>query len=384
MEVVQAKPSKKKYFESELVAYLSASGEPMRSDGGRIAVYVAHYYGFCHGVVRAIRLALDASEKYADRRLFLLGQMIHNPYVNRQLQQRGVTILEIPWDDALAGIGRDAVVIIPAFGVSVDTMRRLAEIGCTVVDTTCGEVMSVWKRIGRYNTSDFTTIIHGKYAHEESMATSSRARRYLVVKDLKEAGLIANYIRSGDPAQAQAILARFAGAYSAGFDPARDLQHVGMAAQTTMYANEFLQVSGIIHDAVADRYGEQAGDHFQELDTICSATQERQDSIDSLAQRSDVVVVVGGYNSSNTTNLTHVAQMYAPAYHIQGQGQITRTAIRHQPYGKREEEITTGWLPDKPTIAVGLTSGASTPDNILDAVLHEILALDPAPEEAAP
>jgi 4-hydroxy-3-methylbut-2-en-1-yl diphosphate reductase len=376
MDVDPARIRPKKYFESELIAYLSASGEPARSDNGRLSVYVARQYGFCHGVIRAIRLALDSSDKYAGKRIYLLGQMIHNPYVNEQLRSHGVTILPIPWETRLGEIKADDVVIIPAFGVSAEMMQRLAAMGCTVIDTTCGEVMSVWKRIGRYNTSGFTTIIHGKAGHEETIATSSRARSYLMVKDVKEAQIVADFIRSGDPAQASAFIAHFpAAAYSDGFDPVRDLQQVGMAAQTTMYSSEFLRVSATIHSAVSDRFGEAAAEHFQELDTICSATQERQDAIDQLARQSDVVIVVGGYNSSNTTNLAHVAAQYAPAYHIQGPGQLTRSEIRHQPYGKHVDETATNWLPDKPVLKIGLTAGASTPDSVLEEVLHEILAL---------
>ncbi len=376
MAAQPAKVGEKKYFESELIAYLSASGEPARSDNGRMSVYVARQYGFCHGVIRAIRLALDTSERYAGKRIYLLGQMIHNPYVNEQLRNRGVTILAIPWESHLAAIGVQDVVIIPAFGVSAEMMQRLAAIGCTVVDTTCGEVMSVWKRIGRYNTSGFTTIIHGKAGHEETIATSSRARSYLMVKDVKEAQIVADFIRAGDPAQGRALLAHFpSAAYSDGFDPARDLQQVGMAAQTTMYSSEFLKVSETIHSAVTDRFGEAANEHFQELDTICSATQERQDAIDQLARQSDLVLVVGGYNSSNTTNLAHVAAQYASAYHIQGPGQLTRTEIRHQPYGKKADETVANWLPDRPSLSIGLTAGASTPDSVLEEVLHEIMAL---------
>jgi 4-hydroxy-3-methylbut-2-enyl diphosphate reductase len=200
-----------------------------------------------------------------------------------------------------------------------------------------------------------------------------------MVKDVKEAQVLAGYIRKGDPAQGQALLEHLgAQAHTEGFDPARDLQYVGMAAQTTMYSSEFLKVSETVRAAVVDRYGESAADHFRELDTICSATQERQDAVSDLARRSDVVFVVGGYNSSNTTNLARVAGQYAPAYHIQGSGQLTAEAIRHQPYGKKAEAVTTGWLPEKPQVVIGMTSGASTPDSVLEAVLHEVLALGKA------
>lgn len=371
--------SKKKYFESDLVAYLSASGEPLHSGGGRLTVYVARYYGFCHGVIRAIRMALDTSEKYSGRRMFLLGQIIHNPYVNEQLRQRGVTILNIPWDSQLSSIKADDVVIVPAFGVSIEVMQRLRATGATLIDTTCGEVMSVWKRIGRYNSAGVTTIIHGKVGHEETIATSSRALRFVLVKDVAEAEQVASYIRSGDAGAAAALLSALPrGAFSPGFDPAQHLQHVGMAAQTTMYSNEFLKVSDAIRRAFVDRYGDMAADHFHELDTICSATQERQDAVHTLARRSDVILVVGGYNSSNTGNLAHVASQYTTAYHIQGTGHITPSAIRHQPYGQKTEITTPDWLPARPALTIGVTSGASTPDSVFEAVLHEVLALDAA------
>jgi 4-hydroxy-3-methylbut-2-enyl diphosphate reductase len=206
MEPAPTKVSKKKYFESELVAWLSTSGEPAKSANGRLIVRVARYYGFCHGVIRAIRMALDASEKYAGKRVYLLGQIIHNPYVNSQMRQRNITILDVPWEDSLSTITADDVVIVPAFGVSAETMQRLNAIGCTVVDTACGEVMSVWKRIGRYNTADFTTIIHGKVGHEETIATSSRANRYLMVRDPAEAQIVADYIRGGEKARGAALM----------------------------------------------------------------------------------------------------------------------------------------------------------------------------------
>lgn len=373
----------KKYFESELIAYLSASGEPATSKDGRLRVRVARYYGFCHGVIRAIRIALDTADSHPGRRIFLLGQMIHNPYVNAQLQKRGVVILPGADLSHLAGITAQDVAIVPAFGIALAAMERLRALGCGLADTTCGEVMSIWKRIGRYNSAGFTTVIHGKYTHQETIATSSRATKYIVVKDLQQAALLAGYIACPSPERAATVLDGLKGAYSDAFDPAADLQRVGMAAQTTMYANEFIAVSDLIREAVKQRVGAEALEqHFQELDTICSATQERQDAVNQLAGQCDVLIVVGGYNSSNTASLTRGALEFGPAYHIEGPGRISAGAIRHQPLGTKEEAVTQDWLPEKDEIIVGVTSGASTPDSIVHQVLDEILAIGGGMEAA--
>lgn len=368
----------KRYFESDLITRLSLTGEGVSSADGTLTAYVARHYGFCHGVVRAIKMALQTVEQVNGHRVYLLNEMIHNPYVNRYLAERGVIFLDGQYQKTPIGLDQvtsSDIVIIPAFGTFATTMERLSQIGCKVVNTTCGEVMSVWKRIGRYNTSDFTTIIHGKFAHEETLATSSRAKRYIVVADLEEAEQIADFIRLPGAGKESRLRQRFRDVASAGFDPQHHLERVGMAAQTTMYADEFLQISALIRDALRSRYGEEHwAEHFLEPDTICRATQERQDAVRDLAQRVDLMIVVGGYNSSNTINLTRVAGEYTTAYHIQSPDKLQAEAITHQAWGTHTEETTPHWIPPGPHVIVGLTSGASTPDTILEETLQWLLS----------
>jgi len=333
------KDIKRDYFRSTLIENLARTGSGIKSADGRLVVYLPPKLGFCHGVVRAIRMAIHAAEKYPDRPIYLLNEVIHNPFVNRELQKRGIRFLDGKYSKNEHGLGavtKDDVVIIPAFGGTIETYAQLNDIGCTVIDTTCGEVLSVWKRIQRYNVANYTTLIFGKHMHEETLATSSRARRYLVIKDLAEAQIVADYIRNPTVDAAANLLTYFTGAYSVGFSPQTDLQRVGMASQTTMYANQFIAASNLIRQAMHDRYGEEElDDHFLELDTICSATQERQDALQFLLPNVDMIIVVGGYNSSNTTNLARIASECVPTYHIEGVGKIFREAILHQPVGSK-------------------------------------------------
>lgn len=379
---------KKDYFGSSLVQRLTTTGEGMTSADGSVTVYLPLKLGFCHGVVRSVRMAMYTAEKYAGRNIYLINEMIHNPYVNNALRQHGIKFLYGRFSDDEPGIESvtaDDVVIVPAFGGTTGVYDHLTDIGCTVVDTTCGEVASVWKRIERsYNTADYTSIVYGKHYHEETIATSSRANKYFIVKNLDETERLADYLRAPTAHKAAALMDYFAVAHSPGFDPERDLQRVGMASQTTMYASEFITASNIIKEAMAQRYGiENVKDHFMELDTICSATQERQDAMPMLLPKVEIAVIVGGYNSSNTSNLTRMSSEQVPSYHIEGTGKISKEAIYHQPLDTKTEIKTAPWLPDQPNVAIGLTSGASTPDNVLEDVLHELLAMGGGVPEGA-
>ncbi len=385
---------KKSYFDSALVETLPNSADGISSQDGRLKVYLPPKLGFCHGVVRSVRMSMYATEKYKGQNIYLLNEMIHNPFVNRELRRRGIQFLHGRYSDGEPGLDMvtaDDIVLVPAFGGTPAVYQQLTDIGCTVVDTTCGEVASVWKRIEKkYNIVDFTSIVFGKAHHEETIATSARAKCYFIVKDLAETQRVAAYIKHPTAEEAQALLDDFQGAYSPHFDPSRDFQRVGMASQTTMYANQFITASAIIREALEERYGEaEIDDHFLALDTICSATQERQDAIQFLLPDVvDVMFIVGGYNSSNTMNLTRIASEHVPAYHIEGSDKISERSILHQPLGSKEEIETWDWFPQNKdnsppqSIKIGLTSGASTPDSILESVIHEILALGGGPNQS--
>jgi len=281
-------------------------------------------------------------------------------------------------------VGPDDVVILPAFGVTVAELRRLSSTGCTLVDTTCGSVLNVWKNVTRYAREGFTSIIHGKYWHEETRATASQALetaggKYLVVLDKREAAVACDYIRASaarDAGRRTAFLERFGGAASPEFDPDRDLERIGCANQTTMLSSESLEVGEMFRAAMRDRYGEaELAARFRSFDTICSATQDRQDAILRLLDEValDVMIVIGGYNSSNTCNLARICTARVPTYHVADPGGlVSASEIRHRSVDMKQETVTAGWLPPTGPVAIGLTSGASTPDNLVEQVVRKL------------
>jgi 4-hydroxy-3-methylbut-2-enyl diphosphate reductase len=274
------------------------------------------------------------------------------------------------------------VVILPAFGVPVRLLEQLQRQGCTLVDTTCGSVLNVWKNVRRYSAGGFTSVIHGKVHHEETLATASQATeqpggQYLVVLNRAEAGVVCGYIeRGGDR---RAFLNRFGLAASPGFDPDRDLGKVGLANQTTMLMSESLEIAGMFRQAMTARYGEAAlAERFQAFETICSATEDRQDAVVTLldAHRLDLMLVIGGYNSSNTTNLAKICARRLPTYHIADMpALISAGAIRHRPVAGPDDVVGTGWLPSSGPVVVGMTAGASTPDHIVGLVVERLADL---------
>jgi 4-hydroxy-3-methylbut-2-en-1-yl diphosphate reductase len=349
-----------------------------RHEAGRLTIHLAREFGFCYGVDRAVDYAYQARKRFADRRVFLTGEIIHNPHVNDKLRGAGIRFLSDP-HERRDDLGPDDVVILPAFGVTVGELAALQERGCSLVDTTCGSVLNVWKNVTRYSREGFTAVIHGKYRHEETRATASQALkapggRYLVVLDRQEAGFVCDYIRgTGDR---DGFLARFAKAYSTGFDPDRDLVRVGLANQTTMLMTESLEIGEMIRQAMIDRYGEQElSDRYQAFDTICSATQDRQDAVVTLLRNHavDLMIVIGGYNSSNTANLARICAGSRPTFHIADPDcLVSAEEIRHRPVGSKTEVTASGWLPRSGPLVVGLTSGASTPDNLVGAAIARL------------
>jgi 4-hydroxy-3-methylbut-2-enyl diphosphate reductase len=368
--------------------YHSAVVEALRANGYRLAVgpltfRLAREFGFCYGVDRAVEYAYETRTKFPERRLFLVGEIIHNPHVNQKLQDMGISILahreEGEFD--FSAVTPDDVVIMPAFGVTIRDFERLRAIGCILVDTTCGSVLNVWKRVESYARDGFTAIIHGKHYHEETKATASQVMkypggRYLVVFNMAEARMICDFIEQGG--DLAPLEAKFRRAVSPGFDFARDLTRVGLANQTTMLSGESLAIAEEVRKSVIRRYGENAvAEHFRSFDTICSATQERQDAVIALLEEPlDLMVVVGGYNSSNTCHLAALVHQYGvPTYHIEDADAINvdTGTIRHQPIGTKTEAVAGEWLGGSKVI--GITAGASTPNNKVGETLARICAV---------
>lgn len=360
---------------------------------GNTTVRLAREFGFCYGVERAVDYAYQARAKFPGRRVVLVGEIIHNPHVNAKLRAMGVEFLMpvahteengegVPHFD-YSRIEREDVVIIPAFGVSIRDFETLRGIGCVLVDTTCGSVLNVWKRVERYSQEGFTALIHGKHYHEETRATASQVEKYdcgsfLVVRDMAEAMLVCEYIEQrGDRA---AFLDRFAHAASPGFDPDVHLLRIGVANQTTMLASESLAIAAAVGAAMERAHGaEYRAANFRSFDTICSATQERQDAVkELLAEPLDVMVVVGGYNSSNTMSLAAICAEHVSTYHVEDATCLDseRGTIRHKPSGHSGagEVESSGWLDSAAPVRVGITAGASTPNNKIGEAVARIFA----------
>ena len=379
MKLVQAEVEN--HYRSPIVEYLRHTGSPLSASG--ITVKLAKAFGFCYGVERAIDLAYAAAKVCNGRSIYLLGEIIHNPEVNDQLSGMGIKQLrEVEGKYQVDHLSSDDVVIIPAFGAEVNTMNRIKEIGCQVVDTTCGDVMTVWKRVRQYKKEQVTSIIHGKAWHEETKATASQAvggdgggGHYLVVFTLAETDYVCDYIRKGG--DKTEFLKKFEGAHSPGFDPDLHLRAVGVANQTTMMRGETEEVQRRIRKAIADRYGEQALDnHFRFFDTICGATQERQDALRVMLDhdRPDLLIVVGGYNSSNTSHLAEMGEAELPTYFIKNSEMlISPKQIRHWDLHKSEEIVTENWLPEGP-VQVGITAGASCPNNLIEEAIERLFS----------
>jgi 4-hydroxy-3-methylbut-2-enyl diphosphate reductase len=362
-------------YHSDLVADIKASEFTFQS--GRLTIHLAREFGFCYGVDRAVDYAYQARQRFPDRPVFLTGEIIHNPHVNRQIRAQGVRFLTDP-GESIEALTPNDVVILPAFGITVELLETLVQRGCTLVDTTCGSVLNVWKNVKRYAEQGFTSVIHGKYWHEETRATASQAQEtgnshYLVVLDRIEAALACDYIR-GRGSREQ-FLQTFERAVSSGFDPDLHLQRVGCANQTTMLSSESLEIGEMFRTAMAARYGaDELDGRFKSFDTICSATQDRQDAIIELlrTQTLDLMIVLGGYNSSNTCNLARICADRLPTYHIADpEGLASAVEIHHKPAGSKNETVTHDWLPSGP-VAIGLTSGASTPDNQVERVIRRL------------
>jgi len=377
MTAVQAQVES--HYRSEIVEKLRSSGGTLTRHG--VTIKLAKQFGFCYGVERAIDLAYAAAKVFKDRQLFILGEIIHNPEVNDQIRALGIKNLIGKNKEAeVENLTAEDVVIVPAFGTEVSTQTKIKEIGCQIVDTTCGDVMSVWKRVRQNANDDVTSIIHGKAAHEETKATASRATQngkghYLVVLTLEDTDYVCDYIRHGG--NKVAFLEKFNGAHSEGFDPELHLRRVGVANQTTMMRGETEEVQRRVSAAIKDRDGmERSQESFRFFDTICGATQERQDALrDMLLEPLDLLLVVGGYNSSNTSHLAEMGEAKLPTYFIRNASRLeSRDSIVH--YSSHEKcEVSTGnWLPHEPVV-IGITAGASCPNNLIEDTIIRVFSL---------
>ena len=347
-----------------------------RLQRGNVTIRLAEAFGFCWGVERAVAMAYETRQHFPTQKLWITNEIIHNPSVNQRLREMEVHF--IPVEQGLKDFSQVAsqdVVILPAFGASVAEMQLLNNKGCTIVDTTCPWVSKVWNSVEKHKKKDYTSIIHGKYNHEETIATSSFAGTYLVVLNLAQAEYVCNYILQGG--NAQEFLQKFKNAHSEGFDPDRDLVRLGVANQTTMLKSETEEIGKLFEKTMMKKYGPTVlNEHFMSFNTICDATQERQDAMFDLVEDPlSLMVVIGGYNSSNTTHLQEIAiEHQIPSYHIDSADRIgPGNQVEHKPLGK-DLEIAQPWLPDG-DILVGVTSGASTPDKVVEEVIERIFAI---------
>jgi 4-hydroxy-3-methylbut-2-en-1-yl diphosphate reductase len=367
------------HYRSELVERIRANGHVLSADN--LTIKLAKEFGFCYGVERAIDLAYAARKVFLDQPLYILGEIIHNPEVNDQIRAMGIKFLTGKEKNAdVADLHKDDVVIIPAFGTEAATRRELEEKGCRFVDTTCGDVMSVWKRVRQYSKDQVTSIIHGKAWHEETKATSSQTTasgggHYLVVFTLAETDYVCHYIlHGGDQAE---FLKKFKGAYSEGFDPDRHLQTIGVANQTTMLRGETEEVQRRLRNVMIQKYGEAESDkHFRFFDTICGATQDRQDALEKLLREPlNLLLVIGGYNSSNTSHLAEMGEAKLPTYFIKNAAKmVSDKLIVHYNQHQLKEVETRDWLPSG-KITVGVTAGASCPNNLIEDTIRRLFEL---------
>jgi 4-hydroxy-3-methylbut-2-en-1-yl diphosphate reductase len=373
-------------YQSGLVERIRSRG--YRDQFGDVTVRLAQEFGFCYGVDRAVDYAYETVHKFPDKRIFLVGEIIHNPHVNQRMTDMGIRFI-YPEDDGtfdFAGVGPDDVVIMPAFGVTLHDFDTLRDIGCILVDTTCGSVLHVWKRVENYAKDGFTALIHGKYTHEESRATASQVNKheggtYIIVRDMDEASLVFDYIakRPGHLSR-EAFMKHFEAKATPGFDPDIHLEKVGVANQTTMLAKESLAIGMKVHQAMVEHFGEEhAAEHFRSFGTICSATQERQDAVAEMMQDPpDIMLVIGGYNSSNTNHLAHLCRQHTRTFHVEDAAciDVERGTIRHKPEldPTADQQVEEAWLPEGP-FQIGITAGASTPNNKIGEALLRVLAI---------
>ncbi len=368
-------------YQSELVDQIRADGGVLELPG--LHLRLASAFGFCDGVKRAIEIAYATCRMFPERRIWLIGEIIHNPEVNARLDEMGLQ--HLPWRiDApeYDSLQPEDVVIMPAFGVTIPMRRLLDEKGVVLVDSTCGNVIKVWQRVKTYAAAGITSIIHGKARHEESLATASQSRgaeekgNFVVVFDEADAQIVVDYIQGrGDKL---AFLNHFAEACSPGFDPDVHLQTIGIANQTTMLKSETAHIQEMLKAAVVERDGND--DRFHMFDTICGATQDRQNALfELLREPLDLMLIIGGYNSSNTTHLAHIAARKVPTFFVKSADCLeSLSCVRCFDLQQKKEVVQP--LPEAVsdvacTLRVGVTAGASCPANVIEDVICRLIEL---------
>jgi 4-hydroxy-3-methylbut-2-en-1-yl diphosphate reductase len=395
----QIEPLVQAEYHSALIDRIREAGnlETFGEGDRRITIRLADAFGFCYGVDRAVDYAYQTRTQFPDRRIFLVGEIIHNPHVNQRMLDMGIVFL-YPAEDGpdsgtfdFSAVTAEDVVILPAFGVTRGDFERLRTLGCILVDTTCGSVLNVWKRVEQYARDGFTALIHGKYQHEETKATASQTEKYpggsfLVVRNMEEARLVMDYVeRKPNALSREHFLEHFGHKASPGFDPDVHLERIGVANQTTMLSGESLAIAAEVGESLKRRYGGEPGfdpaNHFRSFDTICSATQERQDAVEEMMTGPlgppDLMLVIGGYNSSNTNHLAVMCARHTITYHIADSSCIDPDtgSIRFKPNGSAfdaPEVESVDWLPAGP-ISIGLTAGASTPNNKIGEAVERVV-----------
>ena len=356
---------------------------------GDVTLKLAKSFGFCWGVERAVQMAYEARKSFPTEKLWITNEIIHNPTVNQRLKDMGVEFIEDVDGKGkdFSGVEGGDVVILPAFGASVQEMKLLNDKSAKIVDTTCPWVSKVWNAVDTHTRKNYTSVIHGKWAHEETIATASFASTYLIVKDMKEANYVRDFILADDDKRAEMrpeFMEKFKNAMSADFDPEQHLDAVGIANQTTMLKGETEELGRLFQNTMIEKFGpEKVNDHFMVMDTICDATQERQDAMFELVGQDepdlpkdvDMILVVGGYNSSNTSHLQEIAEHNKiPSFWVDTKERVGPGNVIAHRTSWGELVTTENWLPDGP-VRIGVTSGASTPDKVVEDVLDEIFAI---------
>jgi 4-hydroxy-3-methylbut-2-en-1-yl diphosphate reductase len=355
---------------------------PAVLDFGPVQFFIARHFGFCYGVENAIEISYKALEENPDKKVYLLSQMIHNQEVNEDLLSRGISFIMdtdgkqfIPWDQIKA----DDVVIIPAFGTTVEIENHLLDKGVEVhkYNTTCPFVEKVWNRAEKLGNENYTVVIHGKPKHEETRATFSHSARNaasVIVRDMGDAKRLGAFILSSDYSD---FATDFDGKFSKGFDPSAHLQRIGVVNQTTMLATETQEIADYLKSVMVEKYGEdQIKQHFADTrDTLCYATNDNQDATyELLKTNADLAIVVGGYNSSNTSHIVELCERAFPTYFINSEKEIkSKDEIHHFDYHHKVRKVTTGFIPGAEKVKIVLTSGASCPDTLVDRVMLRIL-----------
>jgi len=366
------------FYGSDSIKKIIEKGGEYTSETTGLTYRIPTHFGFCYGVEKSIDLAFQTVKRFPNRRIFLTHDVIHNPKVNQDLEAKNVTVLDRDDNNELIldHLTNKDIVVISAFGSKFKDVESLKAKNCVVVDTTCGAIVMVWKRVEKYAKSGYTAVIHGIWDHEETQATASQAAKFnghfIIIRNMEQAAILVDFMKK--KISSDEFMKFFTNNVSEGFDPNSHLQKIGIASQTTMLKSETLGIQEFLKNSCEEIYGGEAlKNHFMKYDTICSATQERQDALFGLLeQQHDLIIIIGGFNSSNTTHLSEIAGLKFPTFHIEGPDHIvSRDEIRHLDPLTLKVKTTRDWLP-KNLKSIGISTGASTPDISIEKTIAEI------------